>query len=106
MSSIAPSPAAFMRARARSRRYLRSRSQLMRCCQSSPTMPAFAIAFFSSIGLPVQTTVSIHRRAGLLRDLDPARGLGSDEVCESLGRAARHRFGAALGQPLDDLGRL
>src|SRR5262245_48782240 len=42
MHSIAPSPWAFMRSRARSRRYFRMRSQLTRCCQSRPAIPKLA----------------------------------------------------------------
>src|SRR2546425_4814757 len=44
MSSSAPSPWAFIRSRARSSRYFLSRSQLMRSCQSTPTMPKFAMS--------------------------------------------------------------
>src|SRR5713101_2924431 len=47
MRSSAPSPCAFIRSRARSSRYLRSRSQLTRCCQSTPTVPKFAMALLS-----------------------------------------------------------
>src|SRR6188768_1544078 len=42
MQSMAPRPWAFMRSRARSVRYFRRRSQLTRCCQSSPAIPKFA----------------------------------------------------------------
>src|ERR1700722_5898537 len=42
MHSMAPSPCFFIISRARSIRYLRSRSQLTRCCQSMPAMPKFA----------------------------------------------------------------
>src|SRR5579863_7600739 len=42
MHSMAPRPCFFIIARARSVRYLRSRSQLTRCCQSMPAMPKFA----------------------------------------------------------------
>src|SRR5712692_4665716 len=41
MRSIAPRLWAFMRSRARSSRYFRRRSQLIRCCQSTPAMPKF-----------------------------------------------------------------
>ena len=46
--SSAPRLCAFMRSRARSSRYLRSRSQFTRCCQSTPTVPKFAMAVLSS----------------------------------------------------------
>src|SRR5580698_562164 len=39
---MAPRPCAFIFSRARSSRYLRNRSQLMRSCQSNPTEPTFA----------------------------------------------------------------
>src|SRR5580700_11042607 len=42
MQSTAPRPCFFIISRARSVRYLRSRSQLTRCCQSTPAMPKFA----------------------------------------------------------------
>src|SRR5580698_3693576 len=42
MQSTAPSPCFFIISRARSVRYLRRRSQLTRCCQSTPAMPKFA----------------------------------------------------------------
>src|SRR5882762_11201173 len=42
MHSRAPRPCFFIISRARSVRYLRSRSQLTRCCQSKPAMPKFA----------------------------------------------------------------
>src|SRR5215475_774576 len=42
MQSMAPRPCFFIISRARSVRYLRSRSQLTRCCQSRPAMPKFA----------------------------------------------------------------
>src|SRR5215210_6976323 len=45
MHSIAPRPCAFMRSRARSNRYFRIRSQLTRCCQSSPAIPKLAPMF-------------------------------------------------------------
>src|ERR1700685_1391767 len=42
MHSSAPTPCFFIISRARWVRYVRSRSQLTRCCQSSPAMPKFA----------------------------------------------------------------
>src|SRR5437588_336349 len=44
MRSSAPSPCAFIRSCARSSRYLRKRAQSMRSCQSTPTIPKFAIS--------------------------------------------------------------
>src|SRR5438132_5644919 len=43
MHSMAPRPCFFMCSRARSVRYFFNRSQLMRCCQSNPAMPKFAV---------------------------------------------------------------
>ncbi len=43
MQSTAPSPCFFIISRARSVRYFFIRSQLMRCCQSNPAMPKFAV---------------------------------------------------------------
>src|SRR5262249_56861790 len=43
MHSMAPRRCFFIISRARSVRYFFSRSQLTRCCQSSPAMPKFAV---------------------------------------------------------------
>ncbi|PYM73467.1 MAG: hypothetical protein DME03_15465 [Candidatus Rokuibacteriota bacterium] len=48
MRSSAPRLCAFIRSRARSSRYFRSRSQFTRSCQSTPTVPKFAMAVLSS----------------------------------------------------------
>src|SRR3989337_682024 len=47
MRRSAPRLGAFIRSRARSSRYVRSRSQLMRCCQSTPTVPKLAMSVLS-----------------------------------------------------------
>src|SRR5258708_8271446 len=47
MHSMAPRPCFFMCSRARSVRYFFNRSQLMRCCQSNPAMPKFAVPMVS-----------------------------------------------------------
>src|SRR5262249_17890621 len=79
MRSSAPRLWAFIRSRARSSRYLRSRSQLTRCCQSTPTVPKFAMA--PSRLPPVQR----------LDDLDDDR-----EVFTTMARALHGRI-EALG---------
>src|ERR1035437_3209688 len=95
MSSIAPSPWAFMRSRARSSRYLRSRSQLTRSCQSIPTMPTFAI-FVSSLEVLIFSqyyNFLIDRGAGLPGHFAPALGLSRDirgEIFRGLAGSRHH----------------
>src|ERR1019366_10628610 len=98
MSSIAPSPWAFIRSRARSSRYLRSRSKFTRSCQSIPTMPTFAIFVSSSEVLIYSRYYNflIDRGAGFPRHLAPALGLGRDirsEILRGLAGSRRHAAG-------------
>src|SRR6266404_2458684 len=57
MQSMAPRPCFFMCSRARSVRYFFNRSQLMRCCQSNPAMPKFAVPMVSPELKPRGTAV-------------------------------------------------
>src|SRR5215467_11014105 len=87
MHSIAPSPCAFIRWRARSRRYLRRRSQLTRCCQSNPTMPKFAIVLPPSCGERVTRQPSKFNRPAM-----SFRGANDEECCQQHVRSRQQQI--------------
>src|ERR1700689_1860668 len=108
ISSIAPRPWAFMRSRARSRRYLRIRSQLTRCCQSNPTLPKFAMSQFSektsaNITLAGRGYVLRSRRTRLPPRFRAACAIQTQSTVQQSLRdvLAHHAIGDA--QPLGDL---
>src|SRR6266851_4603460 len=87
MQSMAPRPCFFIIVRARSMRYLRSRSQLTRCCQSSPPMPKFAV--------PMQSLPAEVARLG--RDACCWRESEAGGRLEEANEEARARAGLVAG---------
>src|SRR5262245_29519162 len=119
MSSIAPRPCAFIRSRARSSRYLRSRSQLTRCCQSTPTVPKLAIPLLlcgdspdalvpaaAPASRPESTAATVRRAASLCLELEGVVGVRVEVHARDPGRlhVAAHQVEAvaddAAGQPV------
>src|SRR5262245_33942006 len=99
MHRSAPSLCFFIISRARSMRYSRMRSQLTRCCQSSPAMPKFAVPMESSRCAAVR--ISVVRGKAKPTGIDERNNIFGAGSLEKLMRGVRGDGGVATGPGRD-----